>query len=116
MIEDFVTAIIEGNRALYQDKGFFDRVVEKWMPGVYNTEQKQLLYEAYRPSWGVNGGLNMAAMQNVLADWKSRVNPDRANNPNFSRVEDLVETSFAKRALAKLGVLPDTLDFPQWLN
>jgi len=116
MIEDFVAATIEGNRALYKDRGFFDRVVEKWMPGVYTQEQKQLLYDAYRPSWGVNGGLNMAAMSNVLDDWKVSVNPERATNPNFSRIDDLVDTHFAKDALAKLGVLDGTLDNPQWLH
>ena len=115
-IDDFVAATIEGNRALYRDRAFFDRVVEKWMPGVYTQEQKKLLYDAYRPSWGVNGGLNMTAMANDLANWKSSVNPDRADNPNFSRIEDLVDTRFARRALAKLGVLPNTLDNPQWMN
>jgi ABC-type nitrate/sulfonate/bicarbonate transport system substrate-binding protein len=116
MIDDFVAATIEGNRALYQDRTFFDRVVEKWMPGVYNAEQKQLLYEAYRPSWGVNGGLNMKEMANDLANWKSSVNPDHAVNPNFNTIEDLVDTRFAAHALAALGVLPDTLDAPQWMK
>ncbi len=116
MIDDFVAATIEGNRALYQDRAFFDRVVEKWMPGVYNAEQKQLLYDAYRPSWGVNGGLNLKEMANDLANWKSSVNPDHAINPNFNTIEDLVDTRFAGHALAALGVLPDTLDQPQWMK
>jgi ABC-type nitrate/sulfonate/bicarbonate transport system substrate-binding protein len=116
LIQSFVEAIIEGNRMLYKDKAFFDTTVEKWMPGVYTAEQKQLLYDAYRPSWGVNGGLNLKVMGEVLAGWKSDVNPDRANNPNFSKIEDLVDTRFARAALGKLGVYDGALDDAAWMK
>jgi ABC-type nitrate/sulfonate/bicarbonate transport system substrate-binding protein len=116
LIQHFVEAIIEGNRLLYKDQAVFDETVEKWIPGVYNAEQKQLLYDAYRPSWGVNGGLNLKVMGEVLAGWKSDVNPDRARNPNFSKIEDLVDTRFVRAALAKLGVQQGALDDAAWLR
>ena len=56
-------ALIEANRALYNDRAAFDRVVDKWFPSIYSAEQKDLLYKSYRPSWGVNGGLPLAVMR-----------------------------------------------------
>ena len=116
VIEAFVEATIEGNRELFKDRQFFDKTVEKWMPGVYSAEQKTLLYDAYRPSWGVNAGLNMKVMGEVLEGWKTDVNPDRARNSNFSKIEDLVDTRFARKALTKLGVMDGSLDEPAWMK
>ncbi len=115
VIQAYVDAIIEANREVYTNRTFFDETVEQFLPGVYSAEQKTLLYQAYRPSWGVNAGLNMKAMAEVLEAWKRDVNPDRANNANFSRIEDLVDTRFAAKSLAKLGVMDGTLDNPTWL-
>src|SRR5262245_55818612 len=56
-VEAMVAAVIEANRALYNDRAFFDRVVDKYFPSIYSAEQKDLLYKSYRPSWGVNGGM-----------------------------------------------------------
>ncbi len=46
-IEAMVAAVIEANRALYNDRAFFERVVDKWFPGIYSAEQKDVLYKAY---------------------------------------------------------------------
>jgi ABC-type nitrate/sulfonate/bicarbonate transport system substrate-binding protein len=116
VVKNFVEAIVEGNRMLYKDKGYFDATVEKWLPGVYDAKQKQLLYEAYRPSWGVNGGLNLKVMGHVLEGWKTDVNPKRAKNPYFSKIEDLVDTQFARAALQKLGVYKGSLDDAAWMK
>jgi ABC-type nitrate/sulfonate/bicarbonate transport system substrate-binding protein len=116
IVQAFVEAVIDGNRALYRDKSFFDATIEKWMPNIYTPEQVQILYDAYRPSWGVNAGLNMKVMANVLDTWKTDVNPERANNANFSKIDDLVDTRFARAALSKVGVIEGVLDDPAWLK
>jgi ABC-type nitrate/sulfonate/bicarbonate transport system substrate-binding protein len=109
----FTQALIEASRRLYQDRGFFDAVTEKWMPGIYNANQKTILYDAYRPSWGVNGGLQMPALENVLDGWRE-ANPQEANNSYFSHAADLVNTSFAKAALDRLGLMKGALDDASW--
>jgi ABC-type nitrate/sulfonate/bicarbonate transport system substrate-binding protein len=115
VVQAMVTAVIEGNRALYNDRKSFDAVVDKWFPNIYSVEQKDLLYAAYRPSWGVNGGLPLKVMRSALEHWKTVVNPSRANNPNFSKVEDLIDTRYAQKALAELGVMNDVLDVTDWM-
>jgi ABC-type nitrate/sulfonate/bicarbonate transport system substrate-binding protein len=115
LVQAMVTAVIEGNRALYNDRKVFDAVVDKWFPGIYSSAQKDLLYGAYRSSWGVNGGLPLKVMQSAYQNWKTRVNPARANNPNFSKVEDLMDTRFAQKALTQLGVMKDALDTAEWM-
>jgi hypothetical protein len=114
-IEAMVGAVIEANRGLYNDRGFFDRVADKYFPGIYNAEQKTLLYDAYRPSWGVNGGLPLPVMRAALDNWKTDVNPDRASNPNFSKVEELMDTRYAAKVLSGLGVMKDVLDTADWM-
>jgi hypothetical protein len=108
--------VIEANRDLYKDKSVFDAVVEHWLPGVYTPQQKQFLYTAYQPSWGVNGGLAMNVMRAAMQSWRTDVNPDRAKNPYFSKVEDLIDTHFAAATLGKLGKLDGTLDDAEWLH
>lgn len=114
IVQAMVTAVIEGNRALYNDRKAFDAVVDKRFPNIYSAEQKDLLYSAYRPSWGVNGGLPLKVMRSAYENWKTRVNPSRANNPHFSKVEDLMDTRYAQKALAQLGVMKDVLDTAEW--
>jgi ABC-type nitrate/sulfonate/bicarbonate transport system substrate-binding protein len=114
-IEAMVAAVIEANRALYNDRSFFDRIVDKWFPNIYSAEQKDLLYKAYRPSWGVNGGLPLGVMRRALENWKTNVNPTRANNPHFSKVEDLMDTRYAAKALREMGVMKDVLDTAEWM-
>jgi ABC-type nitrate/sulfonate/bicarbonate transport system substrate-binding protein len=116
IVEAMVGAVIEANRALYNDRAFFEAIVEKWFPDIYNVEQKKLLYDAYRPSWGVNGGLPLGVMRAALENWKTDVNPDRAINPNFSKVEDLMDTRYAAKTLAELGVIKDALDTAEWMT
>jgi ABC-type nitrate/sulfonate/bicarbonate transport system substrate-binding protein len=111
----FVDSIIEANRRLYEDRSFFDAVVEKWMPGVYDASQKAVLYNAYQPSWGVNGGLNMKAFSSVLEAWK-KTNPTGANNPYFTTADYLVDTSFAKSTLDRIGRMDGALDAAAWYN
>jgi ABC-type nitrate/sulfonate/bicarbonate transport system substrate-binding protein len=114
LIQAMVTAVIEGNRALYTDRKFFDAVVDKWFPNIYSPEQKDLIYAAYRPSWGVNGGLPLKVMHSAIEHWKTVVNPSRANNPYFSKAEDLMDVRYAQKALAELGVMKDVLDTAEW--
>lgn len=114
-IEAMVGAVIEANRGLYDDRAFFDKVVDKYFPNIYNAEQKTLLYDAYRPSWGVNGGLPLPVMRAALDNWKTDVNPDRAVNPNFSKVEELMDTRYAAKVLSGLGVMKDVLDTADWM-
>jgi ABC-type nitrate/sulfonate/bicarbonate transport system substrate-binding protein len=114
-IDAMVAAVIEANRALYNDRGFFDATVDKWFPNIYDAAQKKLLYEAYRPSWGVNGGLPLGVMRAALDNWKTDINPDRAVNPNFSRVEELMDTRSAAKALGQMGVMKDVLDTAEWM-
>jgi ABC-type nitrate/sulfonate/bicarbonate transport system substrate-binding protein len=115
LAEAMVAAVIEANRALYNDRGFFDRVVDKWFPAIYSAEQKDLMYRSYRPSWGVNGGMPLSVMRSALENWKTDVNPDRASNPHFSKVEELMDTRFAAKALAQMGVMKDVLDTAEWM-
>ena len=116
IVQAYVNATIEANREVYKNRKFFDETVEQFLPGIYNDEQKTLLYEAYRPSWGVNAGLNMNVMAGVLDAWKKDVNPERANNTNFATITDLIDTSFASKSLAQLGVMDGSLDDPTWLK
>jgi ABC-type nitrate/sulfonate/bicarbonate transport system substrate-binding protein len=114
-IEAMVAAVIDANRALYNDRAFFERVVDKWFPGIYSAEQKDVLYKAFRPSWGVNGGLPLSVMRSAIENWKTDINPSRANNPNFSKAEDLMDTRYAAKALAEVGVMKDVLDTAEWM-
>jgi ABC-type nitrate/sulfonate/bicarbonate transport system substrate-binding protein len=114
-IEAMVAAVIDANRALYNDRAFFDRVVDKWFPNIYSADQKEMLYKAYRPSWGVNGGMPLGVMRSALENWKTDVNPDRATNPNFSKVEELMDTRYAAKTLAEIGVMKDVLDTAEWM-
>lgn len=114
-IDAMVAAVIEANRSLYNDRGFFERIVDKWFPNIYSAEQKDMLYRAYRPSWGVNGGLPLGVMRAALENWKTDVNPNRATNPHFSKVEDLMDTRYAAKALRELGVMNDVLDTAEWM-
>src|SRR5262245_51810632 len=41
-IEAMVAAVIDANRALYNDRAFFDRVVDKWFPNIYSPAQKDI--------------------------------------------------------------------------
>jgi ABC-type nitrate/sulfonate/bicarbonate transport system substrate-binding protein len=115
-IDAMVAAVIEANRQLYNDRAFFDGVVDKWFPNIYTPDQKELLYKAYRPSWGVNGGLPLSVMRAALENWKTDVNPDRATNPHFSKVEELMDTRFAAKALREMGVMKDVLDTAEWMT
>jgi ABC-type nitrate/sulfonate/bicarbonate transport system substrate-binding protein len=115
VVEAMVAAVIEANRSLYNDRAFFDRVVDKWFPNIYSADQKDLMYRSYRPSWGVNGGMPLSVMRSALENWKTDVNPDRAINPHFSKVEELMDTRFAAKALTEMGVMKDVLDTAEWM-
>jgi NitT/TauT family transport system substrate-binding protein len=114
-IEAMVGAVIEANRALYNDRTFFERVVDKWFPGIYSAEQKDILYKAFRPSWGVNGGLPLSVMRSAIENWKTDINPGRAVNPNFSKAEDLMDTRYAIKVLGEVGLMKDVLDKAEWM-
>ena len=116
LVQAFVDAVIEANRALYQDRAFFDRVVDKWFPGVYSPEQRDILYAAHRPSWGVNGGLPLSVMNEAIENWKININPAKATNPNFSKALDLMNVQFARNTLARLGKLAGSLDTAEWAD
>jgi ABC-type nitrate/sulfonate/bicarbonate transport system substrate-binding protein len=114
VVAAFTKAVIEGNRKLYQERSFFDQVVEQWLPGVYSASQKDILYGALRPSWGVNGGLMTSVLGDTLDTWKTAVNPKKAVNPYFSQITDLMDTTFVKSALDNLGVFDGALDTAPW--
>ena len=44
-----VAAVIEANRALYNDRKFFERVVDKWFPEHLQRRAEGLLYAASGP-------------------------------------------------------------------
>ena len=71
-------------------------------PGVVDTDQNPHRYPGY-PQVG------------RLVGNQADVNPDRANNPNFSKVEELMDTRFAAKALAQFGVMKDVLDTAEWM-
>ena len=114
VVQAFVDSVIEANRKLYEDRAFFDAVVDKWMPGIYDAGQKTLLYDAHRPSWGVNGGLPLGVMRSAIESWMTNVNPDRAKNPYFSKVVDLMDVSYARKYLAANGLTKGALDVAEW--
>jgi hypothetical protein len=64
----------------------------------------------------VNGGMPLDVMRSALDNWKTDVNPDRANNPHFSKVEELMDTRFAAKVLGEIGVMPDVLDTAEWMT
>ena len=115
-VQAFVDAVIEANRALYTDRPFFDRVLDKWFPGIYSADQRDILYDAHRASWGVNGGLPLGVMESALDNWKKNINPDKAKNPFFSKAEDLMDLRFARKSLARLGKFEGALDAAEWAN
>jgi hypothetical protein len=57
----------------------------------------------------------LSVMRSALENWKTDVNPDRAINPHFSKVEELMDTRFAVKALAEMGVMKDVLDTAEWM-
>ena len=114
VVQNFVDAVIEGNRAMYQDEAFFDSVVDHWLPGIYTPDQKKFLYTSYRPSWGVNGGLAMSVMNSAIDSWKTDINPGRAKNPYFSKAEQLVNTQFAAKTIGRIGKFDGALDGADW--
>jgi ABC-type nitrate/sulfonate/bicarbonate transport system substrate-binding protein len=114
IVQAMVNATIEALRDLYKDRSLFEKVVTKNFPGIYTPQQIIQLYDIYRPLWGVNGGLDFPVFDKVVADWKTSVDPTRAKNPYFSKAEDLVNESFARTALSKLGMMPDTSDKAGW--
>jgi ABC-type nitrate/sulfonate/bicarbonate transport system substrate-binding protein len=114
IVQAFVDSVIEANRKLYDDRAFFDAVVDKWMPGIYDAAQKKLLYDAHRPSWWVNGGLPLGVMRPAIESWMVNVNPGRAKNPYFSKAEDLMDVTFARNYLARAGVRQGALDVAEW--
>ncbi|MEI6536839.1 MAG: ABC transporter substrate-binding protein [Verrucomicrobiaceae bacterium] len=116
LVEAFVNAVIEANRALYVDRAFFDKVVEKWLPGIYDEAQKKILYDAHRPSWGVNGGLPLSVMQPAIENWKVNINPDRAKNPYFSKIEDLMDLKYARKFIETNGKMDGALDTADWMS
>jgi hypothetical protein len=63
----------------------------------------------------VNGGLPLSVMRSAIENWKTDINPSRANNPNFSKAEDLMDTRYAAQALAEVGVMKDVLDTAEWM-
>jgi ABC-type nitrate/sulfonate/bicarbonate transport system substrate-binding protein len=115
-VQAFVDAVIEANRALYTDRTFFDRVVEKWFPGIYSEQQRTILYEAHRASWGVNGGLPLGVMEAALDNWKTNINPDKAKNAFFSKAVDLMDLRFARKSLERLGRFEGALDTAEWFD
>jgi ABC-type nitrate/sulfonate/bicarbonate transport system substrate-binding protein len=115
-VQAFVDAVIEANRALYNEQAFFDRVLDKWLPGVYSEQQRKILYDAHRSSWGVNGGLPLAVMDAALENWKININPDKAKNPHFSKASDLMDLRFARKTLDRLGKLEGALDIAEWAS
>ena len=115
-VQAFVDAVIEANRALYKDRAFFDRVVDTYFPGISSAVQRDLLYEAHRASWGVNGGLPLGVMESALDNWKKNINPDKAKNPFFSKAEDLMDLRFARKSLERLGKFEGALDVAEWAD
>jgi hypothetical protein len=92
------------------------RVPTPDMPGFYSDQQIELLYTAFRWSWGVNGGFKMSVLENGIDHWKTVVNPKRAKNPHFSTLDQLIDTSFAAAAIKQLGKAQGVLDAAEWLK
>ncbi|HWG06166.1 MAG TPA: ABC transporter substrate-binding protein [Beijerinckiaceae bacterium] len=116
IVENFVAASIESCRKLVEDKSYFSATAEKWLRGLYRPQQLDELYEAYRPAYGVNGGMIMPVLEASLDEWKRTINPDRAKNPYFSTIDQIVDTHFAAAALKKLGIMPGSRDTADWLK
>jgi NitT/TauT family transport system substrate-binding protein len=116
IVQAFVTAVIEANRKMYTDRAFYDATVQKYMPDFYSKAQLDQLYKAFRWSWGVNGGFKMAVLEDGLQNWKTSVNPKRAQNPYFSKLDQLVDTRFAAAAIKQLGKFEGALDNADWLK
>ncbi len=114
VVQNFVAAIVESNRKLFTDHDFYEQIITKWFPDIYTQDQRDLMYKSYRPSWGVNGGLNMPVMDEMVDNWKTTVNPDGAKKGLVKSADDLVNNSFAKVELDKIGVMPDVLDKATW--
>jgi ABC-type nitrate/sulfonate/bicarbonate transport system substrate-binding protein len=116
LVQKFVTASIESCRQLVQNKAYFSAIADKWLPGIYKPAQLDELYEAYRPAYGVNGGMIMPVLADSLDEWKRTINPTRANNPYFSTIDQIIDTRFAAAALKELGVVSGSRDNAAWLK
>ena len=116
VVENFVAASIESCRKLVQDKSYFMAIANKWLPGIYRQDQLDQLYEAYRPAYGVNGGILLSVLADSLEQWKRTINPTAAHNPYFSSIDQIVDTKFIANSLKKLGVAPDSRDDAAWLK
>jgi ABC-type nitrate/sulfonate/bicarbonate transport system substrate-binding protein len=116
IVQAFVSAVIEANRRMYNDRAFYDKTVNKYIPGVYTEKQLDLLYTAFRASWGVNGGFKIPVLEDGLEHWKTAINPKRAKNPYFSKLDQLIDTSFSAEAIKKLGKVDGALDQADWLK
>ncbi len=112
----FVSAVIEANRYLQQSLDNYKTIGKPIMGDVYKDDDYKQLFDLYSPSFGVNGGLPLKYFNEMMSVWKTSINPEKANNPYFSKPQDLMDVRFAGAALKELGVVKDVSDVPDWMS
>ncbi len=104
VVQNFVDAVIEGNRAMYQDEALSSNFPSSSIGCRESTPTIRRNF-SIRPTGrhgSVNGGLVMRVTRSAVDSWKTDINPDRAKNPYFSKAEELVNTQFAAKTLGQI--------------
>ncbi len=113
IVQAFVTSIVQANRELYQNESAYLSIAKARMPGGYTDDELRELWKGYRPTFGVNGGLDYRVLGESFKEWAENVNPKAAQKSGI-KVEDLVERKFVVVALEKLGVFSGAPDDANW--
>ena len=116
-IEAMVAAVIEANRALYNDrKASSTGLSTSGSPTSTAPSRRTCSTQSYRPSWGVNGGLPLGVMRSALENWKTDVNPEPRQQSAFlqGRGPDGHALRRTRRS-REIGVMKDVLDTAEWM-
>jgi NitT/TauT family transport system substrate-binding protein len=112
-VQGYVTSLIAAQRAL-ANRSTFVQQVQAVIPGTYQPAELDSIF-AQQTAVGfasVNGGINPDWISANLDYYKQQVQSG-SKAANVS-VADLLDTSFAKAALDKLGVVQSTVDTASW--
>lgn len=109
--QEFTTAIVEANRALWHSERTFALLGDTLLPGQYTPRMLKETYKAYRSSYGINGGFVPKVTSASYAMWEKYVDPTGAKSASFTGFGTLMDPSYAMKAVKHLGVIkgwPDT--------
>ncbi|MDG6929266.1 MAG: ABC transporter substrate-binding protein [Nitrososphaerota archaeon] len=111
-----VKSIIQASRIMNSNESAFAYVVQKELPGYYNSSQVSDIWTYLQAdgNWGVNGGINYVKLNHSLDFYKTVINPSAQNSPLIAAAPNIMDTTFVNQALNQLGVINTPQDVPDW--